>query len=227
MGYIFQCWLSPECEKTYHDNTWILSGSTLRTKTCLETSRIKEKHKKRPQLTSNWAPWPPTNWSDFSPGALLRGQMGAMISQGCQKIPKWCHQCFQGVRKWLQCSKNRAECSQWGALLYIYIWLVGCPALRVRLPPGNLWKCAPSPEIVQTILLLLDSSHSFLTKLTESTVRSRHGLVSSAFLVFLCVSYFDHPHSQKLTGKAKIFHRTNNCATYFTNHVCKGQRMNK
>ena len=87
-------------------------------KTRLETSKLKEKqHKNRPQLRSNWAPGPPTNFRYFSPGASMRGHIGAMISHGCHTLPKWCHQCFQGVRKWLQGSKNRAKCSRWGAFL--------------------------------------------------------------------------------------------------------------
>ena len=53
----------------------------------------------------------------FSLGAPMHDQIGAMISRGCQKIPKWCHQCFQGVRKWLQGSKKGAKCLQWGAFL--------------------------------------------------------------------------------------------------------------
>ena len=86
-------------------------------KTHLETSRIKEKNEKRPQLKSKWEPRPPTNLCYFYRSAPMRGQMGAMMPQGCQKIPKWCHQCFQGVRKWLQGPKNRGEFLQWGAFL--------------------------------------------------------------------------------------------------------------
>ena len=68
-----------------------------------------------------------TFWTYFALGASMRGHLGAKISKICamicrgyQNTPKWCSQCFHGVRKWLQGYKDRATSLQWGPSIYTY-----------------------------------------------------------------------------------------------------------